>query len=117
MAGYGTATQELADKLSATGLDATADPRSLNLPGVWIQPTGFDHDRLSVGAYTATWTLHAVVPDNGPIESLDALTELDALLRDALPALGAASIVGVQLPNHSAEPLPALQYTIDMEVS
>lgn len=117
MPGYADATRELVALIESGGLDASADPRNLTIPGAWVQPTGRDFDRLDAETYTATWSLYLVAPDNGPLDSLDTLDDLAAQLLAVLPDLGAGAVVGVQLPNHSPDPLPALQFTVEMEVS
>ena len=115
-AGYGTATAELVAMLEGAGLNATADPRDLVLPGVWVAPALIDYDRLDGDVYAGQWELYLIAPDNGPTESLDALSELAGLLRAVVP-FGEARTAAVQLSNHSPDPLPALQVTIELEVS
>lgn len=115
-AGYGTATAELVAMIEAAGLNATADPRDLELPGVWVSPALIDYDRLDGDVYAGSWELYLIAPDNGPTVSLDILSDLATVVRRVLP-FGEARSVSVQLSNHSPDPLPALQVTIELEVS
>jgi hypothetical protein len=65
---------ELAEKLKAAGINATADPRSATPPCVLVPPPERVYE-LSCG-YTARWQLHALVPGTG---NADAHKALDAL--------------------------------------
>lgn len=101
-------------RLTARGLNATSDPRNLNLPAVWVTLEGLHLDRLSGDAGAVDVALYAIVPDTGTpgtLTQLDTLVEtidLEFPARDWEPR-------AVALPSMSATPLPALYTTITLD--
>ncbi|MGY4645889.1 hypothetical protein [Cellulomonas sp. URHB0016] len=71
----GQAMRAVVDQLTAAGLRATADSRSLNLPAVLVRPPTLDY-RFKGGTWEGGWTAYALVPDNGPVPTADALGDL-----------------------------------------
>lgn len=110
------ATGDVVELVTAAGLEATDDPRNLNLPGCWVTPAAIQFDRMA--GTTGSWELYLVAPDTGPRESLRTL---DGMLRQLRGALGAsitgARVAGVNLANHGGGDLPALQVSIELEIT
>lgn len=104
------------DRLTAAGIEATVDPRDLNLPAVWVTIDRLDLNRLSGDAATVTIGLTAIAPDSG---NPTALTDLDDLVAavDAEFAGRSWDPRAVMLPSQSTTPLPALYTTITLEWS
>jgi hypothetical protein len=101
---------EIAEALSAAGVRATVDPRSVNPPCVLVTRPDYRND-LGCGV-TATWRLIAMVPG---ADNADAWKALDALVGAVDEALGVWSDVrptGYQVdPN--ATPNPAYEMTYE----
>lgn len=105
MAGLGitAVVQSVVDALTAAGLNASADPAGLNLPGVWVGVESISPELLS-GDGTVTLRLNACVPNT---VYLDALTMLDELLADVLDVVdseGDITPITVALPDGQAVP-------------
>lgn len=93
---------------------ANVDPAKVTAPGVWIQGTGVDLDRLD--GYTLTARLLLVVPDNGHRRAMTALAELLNLVLDVVDPAGTITPAEVTLPGDPA-PLPALSVPVSLLVS
>jgi hypothetical protein len=75
--------------LQDAGLKATADIRSVELPGILVSPVpARDYDILC-GGFTATWTVALIAP--GPGDLNDA-RELEKLADEAFPILRDAGL-------------------------
>jgi hypothetical protein len=73
----------LVDKLTSSGVRATADPRSATPPCVLVPPPNRRYD-LGCG-WTATWELWALVPGQGNADAAKALDELADQVAEVLP--------------------------------
>lgn len=106
------AARDLIDALTGWGVPASADPETVSAPGALIAP-----DTLTTtmgGALAVTWDVYLIAPDNGA-----ALTSLGDLL-DAVAAhttVGTVDAATLALANHSADPLPALHFTLTTETA
>jgi hypothetical protein len=100
---------EIAAKLTAAGVNATADPRSATPPCVLVVPPERTYD-LSCG-YTARWNLWALVPGTGNADAHKALDAIADAIANELPVERmtlASYVLAVDAP-----PLPA--YRIEFE--
>ena len=111
----GSAVAHLVAALTAAGIAATADPRDLTPPGVWVMLSEFDHVLLS-GGITCRLRLVCVVGDVGTLDALDALSDLlNAVTGVVTPNAGVPSTaVPVYLPDNPSTPLPGIQLTVDV---
>ena len=114
MAGILEALTDVVDELRALGLSADADPRSLNIPGVWVTLTRYAADRLTRDAATVEVALTAIVPDAGSPRTLEALDVLVDAVGQAFPGLDWEPRA-VLLPSQAPTPLPALTTTLTLE--
>ncbi|MCM3577447.1 hypothetical protein M3686_04770 [Micrococcus luteus] len=120
MLGFGAATAEVVELLTAAGVSASDDPSALELPGVWVTPgqPSISFEYLDGDRYIGRWDLYLISPDLKVPEALDHLSELLDRIRTALRgAVTEATAVTIPLPNHAADNLPALLITIDQEVT
>lgn len=109
------ALQQIADDLTAAGAAATIDARDLNLPGVWVVASQIGLDYLSPGTWSLQVHVFLISADLGTPESLDQLSELLAMVAPVVGAVDATP-QGVVLPSLGADPLPALQITLETKV-
>lgn len=103
-------------ELTAAGVTASNDARNLSLPGVWVTPDTFSSDRLVADSASVTLALVLVTNTAGG----QALTDLDELLSEVLTILDPNpdwTAASIRLPNHSADPLPALRGSITLDWS
>ena len=100
--------------IQAAGVSAASDPRAFDPPGALVTPGTVSCDRLG-GDYTVTWECYLVVGDHGTTEALNDLGDLFDLVRLPL-GVGEARPMTLSLPNHAADPLPALQFTLTTSV-
>lgn len=107
----------VADELDLAGINATADPRDLTLPGVWITPEQITDATLSTAGVTVTVAVVMVASSSTPEL---AVIDLDELLT-AITAWAAAptswQAATIRLPNHATEPLPCLRGTVELTVT
>lgn len=103
------AAAEIVECLNGLGISTTSDPRNLTIPGALVAPKEARASTLSLGSIEITWDVYLVAPDNGsPLECLDPL--ISPLLVEGLAT--EFDVLTLTLPNHSADPLPAIQTTI-----
>lgn len=96
--------------LRAAGIRATVDERELNPPAVFVAPPALTY-RFGKGGWDASWTLSAVVPDNGRRPALAALGDLVTDVQAALSGrVVAGRPVDLFVPGGAA-PLPAYELT------
>jgi len=116
VASIGTSLQDIADMVTAAGVPAAVDPRNLNLPGAWVTPGLVSFDVLDTDTAFMRMEVYLVAPDHGAVLSLNNLGDMLAKVRSALP-VGEAQPVMVNLPNHGADPMPALLISIDATIT
>lgn len=111
----GSAVQGLVDALVSAGIAATADPRDLTPPGVWVMLSELEHTLLS-GGVSVRLRMVVVVGDTGTLDALDALSELVGRVVEVVtPNAGVpTTAVPVYLPDNPTTPLPGLQLTVDV---
>lgn len=112
----GNALNDIAELVTAAGVPAAVDARNLSLPGAWVNPGTVSFDTLDADKAAMRFDVYLVAPDHGAIHSLNELGRMLSQLRDQLP-VGEAQPVMVNLPNHGADPMPALLITIDAELT
>lgn len=101
--------------VTAAGVPAVVDERSLDVPGALVAPEQVAADRYGPD-FTVTWTVYLVAGGNGPVEALDDLGDMFDVVKDRL-GVGEARPVSLTLPNHAADPLPALAVTLTTTVT
>lgn len=111
------AVEAVTSQLTAAGVVATGDPRDLNLPGAWVEPSTVEFDTLAADQAEVTLRVHLVVPDNGPMPSMDALGDMLMIARRIGYRMINITTEGVTLQNHGADPLPALSFDVAVTVS
>jgi len=120
VASWSETTKELAQILfDGTSYEASPNPQDLNLPGYWVTPVSRSFDTLAGTGYTAIFEVFAVCPNyTTPIDSLDTLSAMHDEVRALNIGVGdaTAEVAAVQLTNKSADPLPALKITLQVEV-
>lgn len=108
-----TPVDALVEALVDAGIrQASVDPADLSLPGVWVQITGVDQDRLGSGP-TINTRLVLMVPDTGIRLSLEALAELYNQVCEVIDPAGPATPLTVSLPEGGA-PVPGLAVPFDL---
>lgn len=112
----GDSLQDIADMVTAAGVQAAVDPRNLNLPGAWVTPGLVSFDVLDEDTAFMRFDVYLVAPDHGAVHSLNSLGDMLAKIRPALQ-VGEAQPVMVNLPNHGADALPALLISIDAQLT
>ncbi len=65
----------LRDELKRAGLDASADPQHVPIPGAWLQADGLNPLTLH-GDHELRVNVHLVAPDHGTIRSLEQLQKM-----------------------------------------
>lgn len=106
------AARDLTDTLTSWGIDATATPETLAVPGALIAP---DTITTSMGgALSITWDIYLIAPDNGT-----PLTPLGDLLDRVREHITTTTVDAATLTvaNHSPDPLPALHFTLTTETA
>lgn len=112
MSSYARAV-ELAQKLQAAGITATADPRSATPPCVLVPPPERTYD-LSCG-YTARWNLWALVPGTA---NADAHKALDTIADAVAQELDVERMtLGSYVLAQDAPPLPAYRIELTEGIS
>jgi hypothetical protein len=81
------AVQGVVDALTAAGVRATQDGRSVNPPCALVRPPTL-HYRFGKGSYEADFELWAIVPSTGHRTDLIALGELVTAVQGALNFAG-----------------------------
>lgn len=106
----------VSDRLTAAGINATTDPRDLNLPGAWVTPGEFTLSRLQKAAGEVEVIIALVAPDAGGIETLNILDDLLTKAIDAEVGINSIEPGTVQLENHAPGGLPALVATVTISL-
>lgn len=109
----GEAIRHARHSLTAAGLSATEDVRSLALPGVWITVESLDWQRLS-GSVDVELALFGVAGNAGGAADIAALDTLTAKISATLGA-DTADLVSITLPNHGGT-LPAVRILTTLTV-
>lgn len=110
------ALQNVADVLTAAGVQAVVDATDLNLPGAWVTPGDIGYERLNGAVFTLDMNIYLIAPDIPPAAALDALGGLLVLAGTALGAAVSATPVSLTLANQASTPLAGLLITIATEV-
>jgi hypothetical protein len=114
MAGANVDLTRVADLLAAlrdAGVPCSLEAGDLNLPGALVNVQGFGFDVLRGFHIKATVLL--VVPDTGPVRSLQALTSLFNLATVALTPDADVTVRTTTLAESPA-PLPALEVPVNL---
>ena len=110
----------IADMLEAnTPYEAEVNAANLNVPGYWVTPVSREFNRLGAGS-TLIFEIYAISnPRGGADEALEQLSDMQQAIRDLPEPLNgqgnAAEVASVLLNNKSADALPALKMTIQVE--
>lgn len=121
---WGEAARELAQILEAeTPYEADTNSADLNIPGYWVSPVSRTFETLSHETYSAVFEVYAITDLAAPADALDGLSAMqDALnaLADSHPGLHGlgttAEIESIIIPGKSLDALPAVKFTITLEV-
>lgn len=96
------------------GINAVTDPRNLELPGAVVMPETIVANRLAAGVLDIDWEVYLVAPDTeNPFNILGEM--LETISQHYL--LANVQVQSLTLPNHSPDPLPALNFTLRLEYS
>src|SRR6185503_8090931 len=91
--------QEIADKLTALGVDATVDARDLALPGAWVTLQSLSFEYLAgANVYTAVWAIFLIARDTGTPTALSELSDLVSAIANPV-SVGDVQATTVVLPN------------------
>jgi hypothetical protein len=112
MFGLGQAMQQIADDISSLGVPAVVDARDLNLPGAWVTPGPFAYEFMSKTALTLSADVYLISRDLPAVQAEDDLGNMVDVLAGPLH-ISAVTPQTVTLPNHGADPLPALYFRLD----
>lgn len=105
---------ELTTALRGQHLSASADPRRLNPPCVWLSAASVEHNLLGGGG-TVRVDLYLIAPDHGVDQALDHLDSmLTKVLKVVDPATETSLNEAVTLPTGGG-PMPAFRVTTDIE--
>ena len=105
--------KEVVDRLHNTAhVAASADPRNLSVPGVWVTVDELDLAQLAAGQSGIRLQLVAVARGS----HLQALEQLDQLVAavDTVYPVAAWSAASILLPNHAPDPLPCLRGLLNL---
>jgi hypothetical protein len=105
-----------AHNLDGSPVRVALDPADVELPGVVLYPNLLNWTTLDGVDYELSVDVLLVA---GAVPARDAVGQLDELLaalRGVLP-ISEARAVSLNLPNHSADPLPALQATVTFSIT
>ena len=111
----------IADMLEAnTPYEAEVNAQNLNVPGYWVTPVSREFNRLGEDGSTLIFEIYAISnPRGGADEALEQLSDMQQAIRDLPEPLNgqgnAAEVASVLLNNKSADALPALKMTIQVE--
>jgi len=111
----GTVAQQIADDLSAAGIPAVVDARDLQLPGAWVTPATVTFTYLDHASVSVDWDIYLIVRD---VPAVIAMDELSAFAETLAEKFGAGELTPqtVNLPNQSADSLPALVARINTTI-
>lgn len=98
--------QEVIDALQAADIEAALDPALLNMPGVWVQVTGFELDTMKT--FKTDLRLLLVTRDTDAHSAMTSLVDLAAQVHPIIRT-GKARARTVLLPDGT--PLPGLEVT------
>lgn len=99
-------------------MTCVCDERDLNLPGALLSLERAAFDRLDAETVTATWKIYLIERDQGgPLVALTKLGEYINAIQDQLGIIGDFEPEAIMLPNHSADYLPAIQFTFTTELT
>lgn len=109
------AVADVVDRLKAAGIRATADPRDLNPPAVYVAPPELSF-RFAKLTYDASWTLAAVVPNVGRKQALDLLGPLIESVLAVFPAITGGRAVDLTGGLDGGGPQPAYELTMTTRI-
>lgn len=110
------AALDLAGQIEALGVPCAVDPRDMELPSALLDVGPIVFDALDADSYSVTWDLYLIARNNGPEEALDVLGDMLAKLRVPFKLPGADPLT-LTLPNHGADPMPALVVRLETRVT
>ena len=116
---YGDAIAEIVQGLKNAGINATAEPSKLHLPGALVVPGTMTFDILDADNFSAEIDIYLLTSNKGSIQSLNDLQELLTKFRTAFQAVEAEPI-SLNLPNAtggSPDPVPGLQLTLQATIT
>lgn len=119
MPNLGKATREAAEHFEAlTGIHVEMDLRDLILPGAWIMPQEIRYDRLDKTTATGVWEVNLIAgPTVDLMDALDEISTMAAKVNDAGLGDGKFETASVTIMNHSPDPIPAMTFTLELEVT
>jgi len=89
------------------GVDCSADPQTLNLPGVWITPSGLSQKTLAGTSGIVTFHVYLITPNHGWAADVATLDDLAAKLAGPL-GIADWTAETINLANQAPDPLPCL---------
>lgn len=108
------ALTELADRLTAAGVRATADRGALSVPGAWVRPDTAAGPRTLAGGGRVRVSVLLVAPQSTDLEATRTLCGLlDLTLGVFTPDEDVDT--SVVLP-HNNNPLPAFRLVVDIDL-
>ena len=119
MTHFGQATREVADYFEEqTGIHAETDLRDLILPGAWIMPKTINYDRLDKTTATGVWEVYLVAgPQVDLMAALDEISAMAETCNNADIGNGEFTTASVTAMNHSPDPIPAITFEIELEIT
>lgn len=119
MPNLGQATREAAEHFeNLTGIHIETDLRDLILPGAWIMPQQIRYDRLDNSTATGVWEINLIAGPSLDLPSaLDEISEMAEKVNEAGLGNGTFETAAVTIMNHSPDPIPAMTFTLELEIT
>ena len=114
---FGDAIAEVVTKLQDAGINATAEPSQVHLPGALVVPGTMTFDILDADNYSAEIDIYLLTINNGSVQSLNDLQELLTRFRSVFQIVEAEPI-SLPLSNIGGpDPVPGFLITIQATIT
>lgn len=109
--------QHLVDELVALGVDATADPAAVVIPGAWVTVRRINPRTAIDGSADVELVAYLLAGDYAVPEVLDELALLLEVVLDLAAPGQPVEALTLALPNYAPQGLPALAVPVHVEVT
>ncbi|WP_064722255.1 hypothetical protein [Paenarthrobacter nicotinovorans] len=113
---FGDALDEIVTGLINAGINATSEPKKLQLPGAVVEPGTMTFDLLDGDNYSAEFNVYLLTANKGTVQSLNDLQDMLTKFRSVFQVIEAEPL-SLVVPAGGPDPVPGLLLTLQATIT